>query len=108
MSPTADPRGRGGDPTEALGAEKRSPSTVLVSPSLPFPAAGLAEVSCVAGHRHLCPSSPERARDAGQPAGQRAESGLGAVLPAYLHGEWSRLSGRCLHVGPGLFSQVEV
>lgn len=89
--------GRGdGDPPAGLGAEEPSPSPVL-SPSRLVPAAGPAEVACLAGHRHLRPGPPERARDAGQPAGQRAASGLGTVLPCYLHGEWEPMSRGCLH-----------
>lgn len=55
-------------------------------------AAGPAEVACLAEHGHLRPGPAEPARNANQPAGQRAASGLGAVLTAYLHGEWGPLS----------------
>ena len=90
-----------------LGAEER-PRNPALSLGYPFSPAGPAEVACFAEHRHLRPSSSERARDTGQRAGQRAASSLRAVLPAYLHGERGPLSGGSLHIAPGVFSQVRV
>lgn len=101
------PGGGDGDPTAGLGAEERSRNLAL-SLGRPFSAAGPTEVASFAEHRHLRPSSSERARDTGQRAGQRAASGLRAVLPAYLHGERGPLSGGRLHIALGVFYQVRV
>lgn len=79
--------GGDGDPPAGLGAEERS-SNLVLSRSRLISAAGPAEVTCLAEHRYFRSGPAERARDAGQSAGQRTASGLRAVLPAYLHGEW--------------------
>lgn len=73
-------------------------STQSSVPIARLTAAGPAEVACLAEHGHLRPGPPERARNANQPAGQRATSSLGAVLTAYLHGEWGLLSRGCLFI----------